>query len=151
MSRVFKSISFIAVAVLWYGFLFRPWLSTETLRDEVAVLEPGQMKTFDMNLPFERVVRLKYEVLEGGPVNVFLATMSSTQPTSRSIAHIPGFASLSTISGDTDALVKPGKWSIIVMPSKDAASTSTKVKVLTQIHRPRFFQRTQHTVILQPN
>lgn len=151
MKRVFRVILLLMVGVLWYGFLFRPWISTETLRDEVDVLETGQMKTFDMNLQFARVVRLKYEVLEGGPVDVFLATLDSTQPNSRSFEHIPGFSSISTISGDTDALVKPGKWSIIIMPSKGAANTPTKVKVLTQIHRPRFFQKTQDLVTLQPD
>lgn len=123
-----------------YGMFLRPILSVETLRDETVVVPQGRSITFDMDLTStsKRVVTLDYEVLEGGPIGVTLATMESTRGDLSRMRMVPGFSSPSTMSGSADALVPAGRWSIVMGP---VPGVGAKVKIKTRLHRPRWFQR----------
>ena len=139
---IVKSIPGLIVAVLVYGFFLRPMLSVEDLRDETFVLQPGQIKTFDMNLSGtnKRVLNLKYEVVSGNPINLTVATMESTQRGSNGVVEVDAFQSASVTSGEKEALLPPGLWSVLV-GSPPNVSGSTKIKIKTQLHRPRWFQK----------
>lgn len=139
---IVKSIPGLFVAVLVYGFFLRPMLSVEDLRDETFVLQPGQIKTFDMNLSGtnKRVLNLKYEVVSGNPINLTVATMESTQRGSNGVVEVDAFQSASVTSGVKEALLPPGLWSVLV-GSPPNVSGSTTIKIKTQLHRPRWFQK----------
>lgn len=140
-----KVILFLGVGVLFYGFFLRPVLSSETLRDEEVVLNPGQVISFDMDLTrtSKNVVHLDYEVTQGDAVDILLVKSESME--AASLEHVPNFSANATKSGSTEALVSPDFWSILIRPS---SSTRTTVKIKSKIKRSRFFQRRSGTTTL---
>jgi hypothetical protein len=128
------------VAVVLYGLALRPLFSNETLRDETITIMPGQMMSFDMRLlsTSKRELILEYEVLPGNPINVLVAEMGSTQEGAKNLIFVPAFSSQSTLAGKKKGLLPKGMWSVLLISPANVIGP-TKIKVKTQLQRPKFF------------
>ncbi|MFA0960306.1 hypothetical protein AB9P05_00720 [Roseivirga sp. BDSF3-8] len=145
-----RIVYYFILCVIVYGFITRPIFSKEKLRDELAVINPGQILIYDMDLRkgFRDVIDLSFEVIDGGPVNTYLIPMDSIGAISKTIKHVPNFSIINSQSGKTSARVEPGFWSILIQPSDSSINFQTKIQIKTYVSRPRFFQKTSPSVIL---
>ena len=134
--KMFKTVVSLLMAVFFYGSFLRPLLSTEILRDETSTIGFGQLKAYDMRVPFVREVILEFDVESGPPVSVFLVETESIND--YRFEGIPSFTVGRASEAETDSIVEPGYWSILILP---ASAGESVVKVKTKLRRPRFFRR----------